>query len=118
MGYSTDFDGAFRIDPPLTAAHVAELNDFAAERHDDAKFPSHYCQWVPNADGAGLQWDGGEKFYDYTEWLRYIVEQFLKPWGYILNGEVKWQGEQGSDFGMLVVRDNVVTAREGKQVYE
>jgi hypothetical protein len=32
--------------------------------------PGLWCQWVPTKDGCGIEWDGGEKFYDWTEWLR------------------------------------------------
>jgi hypothetical protein len=72
--------------------------------------PGLWCQWVPTKDDKGLEWDGNEKFYAYTEWLTYIVENFLKPWGYVLNGTVKWQGEDSSDKGRLVVENNVVKA--------
>lgn len=35
--------------------------------------PGLLCQWVPSEDGTVIQWDNGEKFYYYVEWLRYIV---------------------------------------------
>lgn len=35
--------------------------------------PGLYCQWVPTADTTGIEWDHSEKFYDFTEWLVYIV---------------------------------------------
>ena len=71
--------------------------------------PSLWCQWVPTEDGTGIEWDGGEKFYEYTKWLTYIVDNFLRPWGYVLNGRVSFQGEQDDDRGEVVVVDNVVT---------
>ncbi len=117
MGYSTDFEGEFKLDRPLTVAHANELNDLAEARHSNSS-PSNYCQWVPTNDGQGIAWDGNEKFYAYVEWLGYIIENLLKPWGYTLNGEVKWQGESGPDFGIITVKDNVVTTRKGKQTYE
>jgi len=121
MGYTTDFSGEFEITPPLTAAHVAELAAFADERHEDGDFdpvtgaaityPELYCQWVPGADGATLEWDGGEKFYAYVEWLEYLIEHFLAPWGHRVNGEVKWFGEDRDDIGAITVVDNVVTTK-------
>lgn len=110
MGYTTKFRGTFTLDRPLTVEHMAALSAFADRRHNDAVMPSHYCQWTPTADGTGIEWDGGEKFYDYTEWLAYIVEHFLRPWGYTLNGSVKWQGEDMDDRGVLIVEDNCVRA--------
>jgi hypothetical protein len=46
--------------------------------------PGLWCQWVVN-DYNYLEWDGGEKFYNYTEWLDYLIEHFFEPWGYTLN---------------------------------
>lgn len=71
--------------------------------------PGLWCQWIPNNEGTCIRWDGGEKFYDYVKWLEYIVEHFLKRWGYTLNGKVEWQGEDTEDQGVIRVEDNVVT---------
>ena len=60
----------------------------------------------------------GEKFYDYVGWIEYLIANFLKPWGYVLNGEVEWHGEDGDDRGMIVVKDNVVSIRRGQFVYD
>ena len=75
--------------------------------------PGLWCQWVPSEDSMGIEWNGGEKFYHYTEWLNYIVENFLKPEGYVLNGTVSWQGEGGGDVGVIEVKDNLVIAHPG-----
>jgi hypothetical protein len=79
--------------------------------------PGLWCQWTPTEDAKHIEWDEGEKFYAYIEWLEYIIEKVLKPKGYKLNGEVEYQGEDPSDFGMIVVKDNVVKNRAGKKVY-
>ena len=80
--------------------------------------PGLWCQWRPNDDGTAIEWDEGEKFYNYTEWLDYLLEHFLVPWGYVLNGEVTWQGDERNDIGMIVVVDNVVEIKEGRIVYD
>lgn len=75
--------------------------------------PGLWCQWVPVQDATGgsrIEWDGGEKFYNYEEWLKYLVKHFLKPWGYELNGEVHWQGEDGDDRGVIYAKNNKVDA--------
>lgn len=72
--------------------------------------PGLWCQWTPTEDGWGLEWDGGEKFYNYVEWLEYIIN-WLKPRGYVLNGSVDYQGEEAGDQGTIVVEDNVVSTR-------
>jgi len=79
--------------------------------------PGLWCQWVPNSEGTVLAWDGGEKFYEYEDWLRYLVEHFLAPWHYTVNGEVEWSGDESGDLGLLVVTNNVVTVKHGHIVY-
>lgn len=70
--------------------------------------PSLWCQWIPSEDGLEIEWDGGEKFYNYTEWIYYIINKILKPNGYTLNGSVQWRGEEFDDDGIMEVRDNVL----------
>lgn len=71
--------------------------------------PGLWCQWVPTEDLLGIEWDGGEKFYGYQEWLTYLIEHFLKPWGYVLNGSVGYSGEEPGDVGCVVCEDNRVS---------
>lgn len=70
--------------------------------------PGLWCQWTPSSDGKGIEWDGGEKFYAYTEWLVYLIHKVLAPNGYVLNGTVQWQGEDTGDVGEIIVEDNRV----------
>ena len=86
--------------------------------------PGLWCQWVPTGDGRGIEWDGGEKFYNYVEWLEYLIESVF-PWiledgdePLVLNGEIEWYGEDREDVGKIVVKDNKVITREGRVVYE
>lgn len=78
--------------------------------------PSLWCQWNPSDDGTEIIWDGSEKFYNYTEWLEYLIATFLKPWGYKVNGMVEWRGEDSHDIGVIEVVDNVVTTHKGKTI--
>ena len=80
--------------------------------------PELWLQWIPTEDGWGLEWDGNEKFYNYVEWLEYLIEKILEPRGYILNGEVEWYGEEREDAGKIIVKDNIITIQEAKTVYE
>lgn len=70
--------------------------------------PGLWCQWIITDDGASLEWDGGEKFYNYIEWLEYLIENFFKPTGNILNGRVSWQGEDEDDNGVITITDNYI----------
>ena len=167
MGYSTNFNGSFELDKPLTEEHRAYLEAFnntrrmardaskaallddpvriaaglpigergayyvgakghAGQDQDDSILdynlppkcqPGLWCQWTPSEDGAEILWDQGEKFYRYVEWLEYLIEHFLQPWGYTLTGAVEWDGEDREDLGQICVKDNVVETKYGKIVY-
>lgn len=90
-------------DDPASAGVSEGIVDYN-EPPDDQ--PSLWCQWMPNEDGTAIVWDGAEKFYEYRDWLLYIIDNFLEPWGYVLNGDVVWQGEDYDDVGLLAVRNN------------
>lgn len=154
MGYTTDFEGRFKLNKPLDADTCVYLKRFSETRrmkfdpkvvgkeygidgefyvghHTDftdcfmgqvdrdfpglVEYNSHpvtqpalWCQWIPSPDGEYIEWDGCEKFYGYVDWLKYIIKNFLAPKGYELNGEVKFQGEDYDDRGVIVVKNNVV----------
>jgi hypothetical protein len=71
--------------------------------------PSLWCQWVPADDGRVIEWDGNEKFYDYVEWIEYLIAKVLAPKGYILDGDVDWRGEDREDLGTISINNNKVT---------
>lgn len=75
--------------------------------------PGLWCRWEPSKDAAAIVWDGGEKFYYYVEWMRYLLDHFLTPWGYVVNGRVTWQGEDEADIGTITVADNRLESRRG-----
>jgi len=73
--------------------------------------PDLWCDWTPTEDKKGLQWNGSEKFYNYVDWLKYIIKRVLMPRGYTLSGIVEWRGEEFGDDGMIIVADNVVSTQ-------
>lgn len=79
--------------------------------------PGLWCQWVIN-DAEELVWDENEKFYNYVEWLEYLIEHFFAPLGYVLEGTVFYDGEDSDDFGKIVVTDNVVKLFYGYREYK
>lgn len=118
MGYTTDFSGEFKLNKKLTTKNYEWLRDFAEETHSEREYPSYYCQWIPTEDKLHIAWDQAEKFYSYIEWIEWLIENFFKPKKYILNGEVEWHGEASDNIGRIVIKDNVVTLKEGKLVFE
>jgi hypothetical protein len=180
MGYTTDFEGIVKINPPLNPLQVKFINEinrtrrmkrdsnklmeiykgeygnpFATEKTAEAIYgnegeffvgrendrdasildynmspgqsnflgdskgqPGLWCQWEVSEDGTTLRWDGGEKFYNYVEWMEYLVNRLFKPWGVVLNGFIEWNGEDSSDKGKIKVKDNVVTSHEAIITYK
>lgn len=163
MGYTTKFEGEFKILPPLSAEVNAYLTRFSMIRHmkrDPAKLadkpdpcrkavglglgvegefyvgsldpygqdhdpdiidwntepstqPGLWCQWEPRHNGQLLAWNGTEKFYNYVEWLQYLISSFFAKWGHALNGTVSYQGEDPDDFGEIRVISNKISVRKG-----
>jgi len=70
--------------------------------------PGLWCQWELQEDNQTLMWDGNEKFYDYIEWLKYLIDKILAPRGYVVNGKVTWSGEEQGDTGKITVIKNKV----------
>lgn len=110
-GLPIGVDGGFyvnhnRCDWPYTRDTRNSVVDY---NEPPAGQPGLRCQWVANDEGVELSWDGSEKFYNYIEWLEYLINTFLEPWGYALNGEIKWYGEERADIGKIFVVANTVT---------
>lgn len=82
------------------------------DHNNSGNQPGLWCQWVVNEEGDELSWDGGEKFYNYVEWLIYYIEHFFSKWGVNVNGNVSWEGEDHGDDGDIIVIDNVVTVNQ------
>jgi hypothetical protein len=102
VGLPIGEDGAYYVGGNDGDEDIVDRNDSGAQ-------PSLVCDWVPTVDGKHFEWDGGEKFYGYVEWLEYLIEHFFDPWGKTLNGKVEWHGDENDDHGMIFIVDNVVS---------
>lgn len=129
--------------------YFVEGSGFRGQGHDDDVIdhngppddqPGLWCQWEPTADGRFIVWDGGEKFYSAPEWMKYLIDHFLKPgaeaqqlvdgiqdkvptpfthftFNHTLNGEIFAQGEDPDDRWVLVVKDNEVSVASAEITY-
>lgn len=152
MGYTTDFEGAFKFNRTLTREENMFLNKlgttrrmarkkppeygvegelfvdgtgFAGQDRDESIIdynrppitqPSLWCQWVPTIGGNYLVWDGNEKFYEYVDWLKYIIKSFLNPNDITLTGVITWGGEDRNDIGTIIVEENKVKVVKGERI--
>ncbi len=151
MGHTTEFTGYVSVSPPLDADEIAYLTRFSETRRmerrhgpyhvlgtgwcdggDDSDVldenrppegqPGLWCQWAPTDDGAGIAWNGNEKFRHPVEWMQYLIDNFLAAGAaaktqthdglgrftfadHAVEGTIAAQGERPSDRWALVVRD-------------
>lgn len=103
-------EGEYFVDSDKRDASVIDYNSPSTSQ------PGLWCNWKPTSDNRGIECDGMEKFYYYTEWLEYLLKNFIVPWGYILNGTVSWQGEDPTDQGEIVVTDNIIKVMASRKV--
>lgn len=146
MGYSTDFVGSIKIEPPLTPKSIKFLTKFNQTRRmhrskgphfvdgtgdmgqgldpdiicyntPDPSQPGLWCNWIPTPDGTAIEWDGGEKFYEAEAWMEYIINNYITPHGHKCSGVIQAYGEDPSDLWQLHVTNNVVTTKEAVITY-
>lgn len=106
MGYTTDFTGQIKVDPPLSAKEIEYVNKFSGTRrvnrkegpyfveaggfmgqeHGDSVInynrppdgqPGLWCQWVVTECGGFIEWNECEKFYDSEAWMGYLIDHFI-----------------------------------------
>lgn len=169
MGYTTTFEDHVTVTPPLNAEEISYLKDFATTRRMDraegpyfvlgpgyygqdatpgvrdhnrppAGQPGLWCQWVPTEDGAGIEWDGREKFYDAAEWMGFLIDHFLKPgavasrdlrgsikqderlefftFDHLVEGTIYAEGEESGDLWAIKVVANDVSVHQGVVTYK
>lgn len=109
MGYEGDYgvEGEFFVDGAGDFGQDYDESIIDFNRPPKTQ-PGLWCQWIPTEDRTHIEWDGGEKFYNYREWLKYIIDNILKPNGYLLSGKVTYQGEGYGDFGSIMVKNNII----------
>ena len=101
---------------------IGGLGFFGQESDDsviDYNYPPYtqaglWCKWIIN-DKNELVWNEAEKFYNYVDWLKYLIDNFFAPNGYVANGIIDYQGEEPWDFGYIEVIDNEVYKRPSKR---
>jgi hypothetical protein len=77
--------------------------------------PGLWCHWTVNEDGTALVADGDFGGYSHDEWVEYLIEHFLQPWGYVVNGQVKWQGSDPPDHGAICVVENMIEVERDQE---
>lgn len=113
MGYNTTFSGALALSRTLTIPEAKVILE--ANENPDAiagEHPGSYMQWVPTESLDAIVYDGNEKFYNYAEWLQWLLTH-LESLGIQAHGEIVWQGESVGDTGVLRVTHGVLRVIKG-----
>lgn len=83
-------------------------NTILEYNHAPKNQPGLWLQWIYNEKTNSLEWNKAEKFYDYVDWLEYLINKIFSPRGYVLNGEIEWTGEDSDDTGVITVENNII----------
>ena len=87
--------------------------------------PGLWCQWIIRTkeklsedlkEYTGcITFDGGEKFYNYVEWLEYLIENFFNPENLVLDGAILAVGESTDDATYIIIDKNQVITYDALQ---
>ena len=118
------YNGEIAVTPALTESDAAILRAVTnLERTDDTKtffaavaaspepdLPYHAGLLEISEDREFIVPEEDESRHGFRLWLKLVIEHYLAPRGYVLNGEVTWEGEDRDDSGTIFVKDNQVEA--------
>ena len=74
-----------------------------------------WCGWNYDEKNNVIVWDGREKFYNYVNWISYIIKNILND-RYLLNGVIKWEGQFQEDKGVIIICDNKIKSTNPKNL--
>jgi len=72
--------------------------------------PHLWCCWQVTQGGGGLHVPEAGGHPEPLGWLRYLLANFLGPWGYRLGGEVTYRGADPQDRGRILLQDSAPAA--------
>jgi hypothetical protein len=124
MGQDVYYNGEIAITPALTESDAAVLR--AATNLQQSVETRPFFAAVAASPEPDLPYHGGlieisedrefilpeqdESRHGFRLWLKLVIEHYLAPRGYVLDGEVTWEGEDRDDSGTIFVKDNQVEA--------
>jgi len=126
MPYSVYYRGEINITPPLAEEHRATVLGFSKYEHNnltapifarvaaslEPDLPGYPDLFEISEDRSAIMPNDDESRHGLRLWLVLLVEHFLGPLGYVLNGEVSWEADDADDRGCIFVKDNVIEAIE------
>jgi len=124
MGYYVFYSGEVSVSPPLSEEDAAVVRAFVNHERTEVTeslfaainasvepdLPGYSGLLDVSEDRASLVPEEDESNHGLRLWLKLLAEHFLTPKGYVLNGEVFWDGRDSDDAGCIFVKDNQVEA--------
>lgn len=110
-------DGEFYYNPSTKDSGQEQTSDIVDYNTPPSSQPSLWLQWRVEDDMKTIVWDGGEKFYNYVEWMQYLISNILAARGYTVSGEVEWFGEDRADRGLIRIKDNEISTLHAKTTW-
>ena len=124
MGQDVYYNGEISVTPALTESDARVL--LAATNLEQTEETREFFAAIATSPEPDLPYHGGlveisedrefivpeqdESRHGFRMWLRLLIEHYLAPRGYVLEGEVTWEGEDRDDCGTIFVKDNQVEA--------
>lgn len=131
MGYTTIFEGQLEPNKPLQKEIINKINDinpynnyYYKIKHENYGINDYlhnrsykkkigsgidsYCDWIYNEEENVIEWSGGEKFYGYILWLKFILNIVNTETDCKFNGVIRWMGENIEDIGLIKVINNEI----------
>ena len=122
MGYSVSYCGDINVEPSLTEEDAATfleiVNDKRTDRTKDffdriaaspeAQIPYSVGLLELSEDRSQILAETDESRAGAGTWLQLVVEHFLVPKGYSVEGEITWNGDEAEDRGCIYAQGQQV----------
>ena len=122
MGYSVSYCGDINVEPSLTEEDVATFLEIVNDRRTDRTKPFFDLVAACNEsqtpysigllelseDRAQILPETDESRAGAGTWLQLVVQHFLAPKGYSVEGEIKWNGDEAEDRGCIYAKGQQV----------
>lgn len=126
MGYETCMNGSLKVTPPMTADDFGAFQKLAAyytpkdadsavqSLRDQMSGTNAEIDLLLGGDDTDasvpheLNIAGRDYNWHFQEGLDFVIENFFAPRGYVVNGELDWDGDDPGDSGTVYVKDNKV----------
>jgi ribosomal protein L18 len=106
-GYYGDYgqDGEFFIYYIIDDQKIEKTDDIISTTEPPPSLPTVYCPWRLNISGNIITPIESKTYRNNYKWLKWLIENFFKPYNYKLNGHFKVETETYSR--KIVITDNL-----------